>query len=179
MTENQRYNAELVAAMNWLGQQDQTLFIGQAVRYAGTGMYDSLTEVPDHKKFEFPVAENFQMGYCTGLALNSFVPVAIYPRWNFLLCAADQIVNHLDKLSSMSSGQCFPKVIIRVAKGTERPVDPQDQHKGDFADAFQLMCKSIEIVRLKTPEQIVPAYQRAYNSKHSTILVEYPDYGRA
>jgi pyruvate/2-oxoglutarate/acetoin dehydrogenase E1 component len=178
MTENQRYNAELIRAMNWLGEQDDTLFVGQAVRYAGTGMFDSLVQVADAKKLEFPVAENFQLGYCTGLSLNGVVPVAVYPRWNFLVCAADQIINHLDKLCTMSSGLSHPKVIIRVAKGTENPVDPQDQHRGDFADAFQLMCKNIEIVRLKTPDQIVPAYLRAYNSNHSTILVEYPDYGK-
>jgi len=179
MTENQIYNTELNKAMNWLGVQDHTLFIGQAVRYAGTGMYDSLVNVADDRKMEFPVAENFQMGFCTGMALNGFVPIAVYPRWNFLVCAADQIINHLDKLCTMSSGKSHPKVIIRVAKGTEIPVDPQDQHKGDFADAFQLMCKNIEIVRLKTPEQILPAYQRAYKANHSTILVEYPDYGKA
>lgn len=179
MTENQRYNAELVRAMNWLGTQDDTLFVGQAVRYAGTGMYDSLVQVPDAKKLEFPVAENFQMGYCTGLSLNGITPIAVYPRWNFLVCAADQIINHLDKLASMSDGHSRPKVIIRVAKGTENPVDPQDQHKGDFADAFQLMCQNIEIIRLKTPEQIVPAYKRAYEGFQSVILVEYPDYGKS
>ena len=172
------FRSELIKAMNWLGEQDNTLFVGQAVRYAGTGMYDSLVQVPDAKKLEFPVAENFQMGYCTGLALNGITPIAVYPRWNFLICATDQIVNHLDKLSSMSDGKSRPKVIIRVAKGTENPVDPQDQHKGDFADAFKLMCQNINIVKLTHPDHILPAYKQAYEDFQSTILVEYPDYGK-
>jgi pyruvate/2-oxoglutarate/acetoin dehydrogenase E1 component len=178
MDRNRKYNEELIKAMNWLGQQDNTLFVGQAVRYAGTGMFNSLLDVADEKKLEFPVAENFQMGYCTGLALNGIIPIAIYPRWNFLLCAADQIVNHLDKLHNMSSGKVDPKVIIRVAVGTEIPVDPQDQHKGNFADAFRSMLKHVSVVELKHSDDILPAYKYAHARTGSTILVEFPDYGK-
>lgn len=164
--------------MNWLGEQEHVMILGQAVCYAGTGCYESLTEVPNNKKMEFPVAENFQIGVSTGMAINGFIPVSVVPRWNFLLCATDQIVNHLDKMKSMSDGRCNPKVIIRVAKGSELPVDPQDQHKGNFSDAFRLMCKNIDIVELKDSESILPAYQQAYNNSRSTILVEFPDYGK-
>jgi len=168
----------MVRAMNWLAERENTLFLGQAVRYAGTGMFDSLTEVPDHKKLEFPVAENFQLGYSTGLALNGIVPVSIFPRWNFLLCGMDQLVNHLDKLYNMSAGKSQPKVIIRVAVGTEIPVDPQDQHRGDFSEACRKMLRSVDVVQLKQPADIVTAYQHAYRGAGSTILVEYPDYGK-
>lgn len=164
--------------MLYLNQQKDTLFIGQAVRYAGTGMFNSLTRVDDDKKFEFPVSENFQMGYCTGLALSGYCPIAIYPRWNFLLCAADQIVNHLDKIYLMSGGKVIPKVIIRVAVGTEIPVDPQDQHKGNFSSAFRSMLKTVDVVELDHSDNIVDAYKHAYHSKYSTILVEFPDYGK-
>jgi pyruvate/2-oxoglutarate/acetoin dehydrogenase E1 component len=174
------YNKQLKLAMNWLGKQKKTIFLGQAVSYAGTGCYDSLTEVSSNKKIEFPVAENFQLGVSTGLAIQGFIPVSIFPRWNFLLCAADQLINHLDKMTLMSDGKCNPKVIIRVPVGTEIPVDPQEQHKGNFSEAFRLICKTIEIIELHTPDLILPSYQRAYNRKdnRSTILVEFPDYGK-
>ena len=174
------YQNELRKAMNWLNEQDKILFLGQAVCYAGTGCYDSLVDVDLDKKIEFPVAENFQIGVSTGLALNGFIPVSIVPRWNFLLCATDQIVNHLDKLKFMSDGGFQPKVIIRVPVGSEIPVDPQDQHKGNFSSAFSLMCKNIDIVELHEIESIIPAYQYAYNRTdgRSTILVEFSDYGK-
>ncbi|CAB4129114.1 Transketolase-like, pyrimidine-binding domain containing protein [uncultured Caudovirales phage] len=177
---NKLYNDQLKATMNWLAEQEHTMFLGQAVCYAGTGCYESLTEVPANKKMEFPVAENFQIGVSTGLAINGFVPISVVPRWNFLLCATDQIVNHLDKMSRLSAGRCQPKVIIRVAVGSETPVDPQDQHKGNFADAFRLMCKTIDIIECPTPESIQPAYELAYNRTdgRSTIVVEFPDYGK-
>ena len=180
MSTTKEYNNALRAAMNWLGEQDRVLFLGQAVCYAGTGCYDSLTEVPESKKMEFPVAENFQIGVSTGLAMNGFIPVSVVPRWNFLLCAADQIINHLDKMSLMSDGKNTPKVIIRVAVGSEIPVDPQDQHKGNFSEAFRSMCKTIDIIELKDIEHILPSYQYAYNRTdgRSTILVEFSDYGK-
>jgi pyruvate/2-oxoglutarate/acetoin dehydrogenase E1 component len=178
MTNTQQYNYALKTAMEWLAEQDRVMILGQAVCYAGTGCYESLTGVTANKKMEFPVAENFQIGVSTGMAINGLVPVSVVPRWNFLLCATDQIVNHLDKMEAMSSGECKPKVIIRVAVGSENPVDPQDQHKGNFSEAFRLMCKNIDIVELHTPEDILPAYQMAYASSRSTILVEFPDYGK-
>ena len=180
MATTKEYNDAIKQAMNWLGEQDKTMILGQAVCYAGTGCYDSLVEVPANKKMEFPVAENLQIGVSIGLAMNGFVPVSVVPRWNFLLCATDQIVNHLDKLSIMSDGRCTPNVIIRTVVGSEIPVDPQDQHKGNFSDAFRLMCKTIDIIELHEPEDILPAYQMAYNRTdgRSTILIEFSDYGK-
>jgi hypothetical protein len=40
------------------------------------------------------------------------------------------------------------------------------------------MCKNIDIIELHNPEDILPAYQKAFSSTRSTILVEFPDYGK-
>jgi pyruvate/2-oxoglutarate/acetoin dehydrogenase E1 component len=180
MNNNLIYNKQLKETMNWLAAQPNTMFLGQAVCYAGTGCYESLTEVPADRKMEFPVVENLQIGVSTGMAINGLIPISVVPRWNFLLCAADQIVNHLDKMPLLSDGRCRPKVIIRVAVGSENPVDPQEQHKGNYSDAFRLMCKTIDVIECKTPESIQPAYELAYSRTdgRSTIVVEFPDYGK-
>lgn len=164
--------------MLWLSEQQNTLFLGQSVLCEGTGLYDTLEHIPKEKRMEFPVAENFQLGFSVGMALNGFVPISCFPRWNFLLCATDQLVNHLDKLYSMSDGEYNPKVIIRVAVGSQTPVDPQDQHKGDFSQAFKSILKNIDIIELTSPNLIVSSYKSAYESSRSSILVEYPDYGK-
>jgi pyruvate/2-oxoglutarate/acetoin dehydrogenase E1 component len=172
-----KYYDEIKKAMLMLAEHPKSMFIGQSVCYPGTGFYDSLTHIPKEKKWEFPIVENLQLGVCTGLAIKGYLPVAIYPRWNFLIVATDQIVNHLDKLPLMSDGEFIPKVIIRVAIGSESPVDPQDQHKGDFTDAFKSMCKTINVVRLNEPEEIIPVYEYALKgTKYSSILVENADY---
>lgn len=118
------------------------------------------------------------MGMTNGLALAGRVPVSIFPRWNFLLLALNQIVNHLDKFSVMSNGGYRPKVIIRTGIGSERPLHPQHQHVGDYTDALRSMCTTIEVVRLEEPEQVVPAYTHALGRTdgRSTLLVEYGDF---
>ena len=175
-----KYFEELKKAMSLLADHDKTIFIGQAVKYAGTGLYDTLTHIPDEKKIEFPVAEYLQSGVVNGMAIQGMIPVSIMPRWNFLLMGTDQIINHLDKFMLLSDGRCTPKAIIRVAVGSERPVDPQDQHKGNFADEFRMMCKTIDIIELHEPKDIVPAYELALNRTDgkSTILVEFGDYSK-
>lgn len=175
-----KYFSELKKAMSLLAKHPKTIFIGQAVEYEGTGLYDSLKHLPSNKRIELPVAEYFQTGLANGIAIEGMIPVSTYPRWNFLLMGADQIVNHLDKFKTMSNGKLQPKVIIRVAVGSERPVDPQCQHKGNFSDAFRLMLKNTEVIELIEPEDILPAYEKALNRTDgvNTILVEFADFNK-
>ena len=170
-----KYADELSRAMTWLGSKPDTIFLGQAVEYKGTARTGTLADVSDEKKLELPVFEETQMGMTIGMALAGLVPISIYPRWNFLLCSTNQIVNHLDKLCKM--GPNFNrKVIIRTGIGAERPIHPQHQHVGDFTNAFRIMCPNIEITRLEEPEHVFPAYEKAYNSNKPNIIVEYGDY---
>jgi pyruvate/2-oxoglutarate/acetoin dehydrogenase E1 component len=171
-----KYFDELKRSMEWLGEQNDTIFIGQAVEYAGTGMTNTLKDVSANKLMEMPVNEDMQMGITNGLAMNGYVPVSIYPRWNFLLLGVNQLINHLDKLPMISDYKT--KAIIRTAIGSERPLHPQWQHVGDYTEAFEKMLTNVEVIRLDEPEQIFEAYQKAYNRTDgkSTILVEWGDY---
>lgn len=172
------YFDELKRAMDYLAAHPQTVFMGQAVAVPGTAMSNTLRDVPGERLIELPVAEEMQMGMATGLALDGMIPISIFPRWNFLLLAVNQLVNHLDKLPLISGGGYQPKVIIRTGIGSERPLHPQHQHVGDFTDAFRSMCTSIDIVRLDEPEEIFPAYAHALERSdgRSTIIVEFGDY---
>jgi pyruvate/2-oxoglutarate/acetoin dehydrogenase E1 component len=173
-----RYADELKRAMEFLATDPRVLFVGQAVAYPGTAMFNTLANVAPEKRLELPVAEEMQMGITNGLALAGLIPVSLFPRWNFLLLAVNQLVNHLDKFPQMSDGGYRPKVIVRTSIGSERPLHPQYQHVGDFTDAFRLMCTNIEIIRLEDSGEIFPAYRHALerNDGKSTLLVEYGDY---
>jgi pyruvate/2-oxoglutarate/acetoin dehydrogenase E1 component len=172
------YFEELKRAMDYLGEQEDTVFLGQAVAYKGTSMTNTLMGVDRSKLIEMPVDEEMQMGITNGLALGGSVPISIYPRWNFLLLAMNQVINHLDRMPEFSHGEYIPKVIIRTGIGSERPLHPQAQHVGDFSDGFKLMAKNIEVIRLEEPEDVYPAYVKAYTRTDgkSTLLVEYGDY---
>lgn len=173
-----KYFSELKKTMNYLGSKKNSIFIGQAVSDPGTAMTNTLKDVDSNKLMEFPVAEEMQMGVSIGMAMNGYLPISIYPRWNFLLLAANQLINHLDKISIFSDKGFSPKVIIRTSAGSVRPLNPQSQHVGDFTNGFKKILKKIEIIQLKESKDIFPAYKKAYNRKDgiSTILVEYGDY---
>ena len=117
------------------------------------------------------------MGIANGLAIAGYIPVSVFPRWNFLLLATNQIVNHLDKLKEISRLKIPPKVIIRTGIGSVSPLHPGPQHTGDFTEAFKLMCPNINVVRLDSYEQVVPEYKLALEREDgvSTILVEWGD----
>lgn len=171
-----KYFDELKRAMTFLGQHPDTIFIGQAVEYAGTAMTNTLVDVPPEKKLEMPVMEDFQMGLSTGLSIAGKIPISIYPRWNFLLLATNQMVNHLDKMAQL--GIHGTKVIIRTGIGSQRPLHPHHQHVGDYSDAYAQMLKNIEVIRLDEPEMIFPAYQKALERTDgkSTLIVEVSDF---
>ena len=173
-----RYFDELKRSMEYLGEHDDTIFIGQAVEYKGTAMTNTLKEIDKSKLREMPVNEDMQLGVTNGLAVAGLVPISIFPRWNFLVLASNQLLNHLDKFPIFSHNEYVPKVIIRVGIGSERPLHPQGQHVGDYTEAYRKMLTNVEVIRLEEPEDIFPAYYKAYHRTDgkSTILVEYGDY---
>jgi len=171
------YQEALVEAMKLLAANDRVVFLGQSVAVPGTAMRTTLEHVSSDQLIELPVEEDFQMGMATGMALAGYIPVSVFPRWNFLLLATNQIVNHLDKLGELSRLDPAPKVIIRTGIGSQHPLNPGPQHTGDFTDAFRLMCPNLNIVRLDNATSILPEYKLALGRQDgvSTILIEWGD----
>ena len=172
-----KYMDELTRSMEYLGKFDNTIFIGQSVEVAGTAMRNTLLNVDEGKLVEMPVDEDFQMGLATGMALTGLIPISIFPRWNFLLLATNQIVNHLDKLKEITQSKNPGKVIIRTGIGSVIPLHPGPQHTGDFTEAFKLMCPNLNIVRLDKTSMIFDEYQKAYERSDgvSSLLIEWSD----
>lgn len=174
---NLKYFNELKKSMEYISKYKKTIFLGQAVTYPGTAMFNTLKDIDDIKKIELPVAEEMQMGITLGMALKGYVPISIYPRWNFLLSATNQLVNHLDKIKEISDNQFDPKIIIRTSVGSIRPLNPQCQHVGDFTNFFKKICKNINIVKLNRPSEIFSSYKKALLGENKiNLIVEMADY---
>jgi pyruvate/2-oxoglutarate/acetoin dehydrogenase E1 component len=173
-----KYFDELKKSMNFLGKQKNTIFIGQAVEVPGTAMTNTLFQIKKERLMELPVAEEMQMGASLGLAMDGYVPISIFPRWNFLLYGVNQLINHIDKFQTMNGKKIKPKIIIRTGVGSKRPLHPQYQHIGDFTEGFKKMLTNIEIINLKEAKDIFPSYKKAYIRKDNkcTILVEHGDF---
>lgn len=161
------YKESLTEAMTWLGKQSNTIFVGQGVRYPGHSLFDTLQGVPESKRIEMPVAEDMQMGISIGLSLNGYLPITIYPRMDFLLCAMNQLVNHLHHMAEYTDNEWQPHVIVRTCIGARSPLDPGIQHTGDYTETLRTL---FPVVKLTESNAILPAYQKAYET--GGILIE-------
>ena len=164
--------------MEWLAEKDNTIFLGQACKVSGHAISSTLEKVPEDKRVELPVFEETQMGVSTGMALEGFVPITMYPRFDFFILSCNQLINHLDKMRDMSKGDMTPRVIIRVAVGSKNPIDAGPQHTQDHTDAFRKMLTDVNVVQLNEPEDIFPAFKEAYEREDSksTLLIEYGEH---
>ena len=169
------YLDALTEEMKLTMEDDKTIFIGQQIVYYGNPMSKTIEGLPKERMIETPVMEETQMGMTMGLAMVGHQVVTFYPRWDFLILACNQLVNHLDKLEAMSDGEWKPNVIVRVGKGSDKPLDPGHQHKADYTEAFEKIVTNCTITKLDTVDKIVPAYERALSEGGIHIIVEYPE----
>ena len=181
-----RYKNEIIRSMEWLGKKQDTIFLGQAVSYSGNAMYNTTKTIPKDKLVELPVFEDVQMGMSLGMAYEGFVPITAYPRFDFLICAVNQLVNHVDKMSIISEGQYQPRIINRTSIGSRIPLDAGEQHTQDHSHAFRSLLKRVHVVMLDEHHDIFPAFKHAYErqpvSKYDslvTLLVEWGDHYNA
>ena len=173
-----KYKDELIRTMEWLGKKPNTVFTGQAIALSGHAISNTMEKVPKEKRIELPVLEETQLGMATGLALEGFVPITCYPRFDFFILAMNQLVNHLDKMREMTEDKMQPKVIIRVAVGSKKPFSAGPQHTQDHTEAMKLMLTDIDVISLNEPEDIFPAFEKAYNRTDgkSTLIIEHSEY---
>ena len=156
-------------AMLRLAADSRTVFVGQSVRYDGAAVFDSLDGVPMDKRLEMPVVEDFQMGFCTGLALLGKIPICIFPRMDFMLLCMNQLVNHLDKLPLFG---WHPKVIIRTMVGQTHPLNAGPQHTQNHTNAFVNMLMTIPVVQIMKASEVAGLYQFAWEHTRPVVIVE-------
>ncbi len=181
-----KYKNEIIRSMDWLSEKEDTVFLGQAVNYSGNAMFNTTKEISLDKKIELPVFEDVQMGMSLGMAYEGAVPITSYPRFDFLICAVNQLVNHVDKMSIISEGQYQPRIIIRTSIGSRIPLDAGEQHTQDHTQAFKNLLKRVHVVVLDEWHDVFPAFKHAYErqpvSKYDslvTLMIEWGDHYNA
>lgn len=152
-----------------LALNEKTIFIGQ--QCFSEDFYSTLKNIPIHKRREMPIAEELQIGISIGLAMQGFFPISIIQRMDFLLRAADQIVNHLNLIEELSRGKFSPKILIRTTIGSISPLNCGKQHSQDLTEGFRKLV-SFPIFKVETVEQVKLAYQFARESKTSVMIIE-------
>ena len=154
------YKDSLINAMTYLGNKDDTVFIGQQIVYAGNPMSTTLSNVSKDKMIEVPVMEETQMGMSLGMAMTGKTVISFYPRWDFIVSATNQLVNHVDKYELMTGKKA--NILIRLGKGADTPLDPGHQHKGSYISEFKSLCPNITFYDLVDHNSIIDSYVNAY-----------------
>lgn len=166
------YLDRLTEAMAEIAESDPSLLIiGQSVRYPGTGMFATFAGVPGEQKIELPVFESSQLGISIGLSLAGHTVLSVFPRINFLLCAMDQLILHLDAIPRYSGFR--PRVLIRTAVAHDSPLDPGVQHLGDYSWPIAGLLETVKVWPIHSAAQVLPTYRAALARDGSSILVEY------
>ena len=112
------YKEHIIDSMEWLSEQKDTVFIGEGLINAG-GIYGTMDKVPIKRCIEMPIAENLIVGAAMGLTLLGYRPIVVFQRMDFMLVAADAIINHLCKIPAMSGDRVKLPVIIRAIIGNQ------------------------------------------------------------
>ncbi len=176
------YKESLTAAMDDLAKDPLVRFLGYGIRVGGKAG-GTLKNVRDLQLIECTVTESLMASMAIGLSLRGLKPVVYFERFDFILNALDAIVNHLDKLKSISRSEFIPAVILRVVVGNkEKPLFTGPTHCQDFTEAMKHMI-SFPVLTLHEAEEIKPAYAAAHramsvpdrNFRSSTLLVEYKE----
>ena len=169
------YVKEITRSMNMLSKNKKTIFIGQSVKYPGSSIYVSLKNVPAQKKIELPVFEETQLGMSIGLALEGYIPISCYPRFDFLIIALNQLVNHADKINFLTNNQFTSKIIIRTLIGSTYPLNAGPQHTQDHTLSLRKMLKFSKIIKLTNQKKIYKSYSSALRDKKNKVFLFIED----
>ena len=166
--ENISYKDAMIQSMTELGERN-AIFIGYNVLYGNA--IGTLKNVPDDQKLETPVAENLMAGLAIGMSFEGFLPVIYYERHDFMLVAADAIVNHIDKIERISHGEFKCPVIIRAVTADAGPFYSGITHSQDFTNVFK-EAVSFPVVDPVTGVDVLNAFDDALLSGRPAMIIE-------
>jgi pyruvate dehydrogenase E1 component alpha subunit len=165
---NISFKNAVTEAMTEIGKAN-SVFIGYNVKY-GNAM-GNLVNVENSKKIETPVAENLMAGLAIGMSFEGFIPVLYYERHDFMLVAADAIINHIDKIERISHGEFKVPVIIRAVTADAGPFYSGITHSQDFTNVLKALV-TFPVLDPVTGVDVLKAVRGAKASGRPAIIIE-------
>lgn len=115
--EKMNFGQALCAGFDHLLANHKEVFtIGQGLWspwYVGNSMKDLDSKFGKERVIDTPVSEAATTAAAIGASLCGYKPVVIHPRMDFMILAADAMVNQAAKWSHMLGGQAHPGVTVR------------------------------------------------------------------
>lgn len=161
--------SNLIAANNGV-------FIGYNV--ANGDAMGTLKDVPKTQKIETPVAENLMVGLAIGMSFEGFRPVVYFERHDFMLVAADAIINHVNYIERLSHGEYTVPVIIRAVTADSGPFYSGPTHSQDFTNLFYhtIDNNSMPLFSPTNGQQMLNCYNLAVKSNRPCMIIERKSY---
>lgn len=157
------------AELKHLSEDSNVVFLGENIINSGR-IYGTMDDVPISRCIEMPVAENLIASCGIGLALAGKFPVVIFQRMDFMLIAADAIINHAALMPKMT-GIKLPMLFITFKATLKDSFYAGLQHTKDlthvftpYLDIYTLNLKSTKyICKYNEPTLIVIDHESLNN----------------
>ncbi len=167
------YAAAIREGFSHLLQSDPRVFvIGQGLWspwYVGNSMTGLDVEFGRDRIIDSPVAENATTGAAVGAAIAGMRPIVVHPRMDFMLLAADPIVNQAANWSYMFAGQVNAPLVIRsiINRGGEQAA----QHSQALQAMF-MHVPGLKIVMPSTPHDAKGLLISAVNDGNPVLYID-------
>lgn len=131
------YKDKLHQVMLKLAEDPRVVFIGQGL-LDESPFYGTLSGINKSRMLEMPCAEILSTGVAIGLALTGWIPILLFQRMDFMLLAADQLLNHAALFPRLSGDKIKVPMLIRACIGSQaEKFDVGIQHNKDFSELFR------------------------------------------
>ena len=130
-------------------ENDPRVFIfGQGLYspwYAGSSLKDIDKDYGRERVIDSPVSENATTGAAIGAAIAGMRPIVFHPRMDFMLLAADPIINQAANWSYLFAGKINVPVVIRAV------INRGGEQGAQHSQAFQAMFMHIPGLKVVMP----------------------------
>jgi len=121
------------------------------------------------RMIDTPISEIAIFGYACGAAIMGLRPIADVQYGDFLLCAADQIINQIAKMRYMSGGKIKVPITMRAPVGV---TGRGSQHAQNLEPYF-LSCPGIKIVAPSTAYDACGLLRAAVRDDDPVLIFEH------
>lgn len=115
------------------------------------------------------------MGMSIGLALQGFIPITCFPRFDFLILALNQLANHADKIDHLTNNQFKSKIIIRTLVGAKHPLDGGPQHTQDHTEALKKLLIYTRVIKMTKNSNVLKDYLLPFKDTKYKIFLFIED----
>src|SRR5579859_6719838 len=170
MTFAQALNAALREEMR---QDPAVVLLGEDIGLHGgvfTVTRDLFSEFGIKRVRDTPISEAAFIGLALGAAMTGLRPVVEIMYMDFMLVAADQIVNQVAKMRYMSGGQVKVPLVIRTQQGGGRGNGAQHSQS---LDALWSHVPGLKVVLPSTPSDARMLLKASIRDDNPVIFIEH------